>query len=126
MFLKEPIIDKLSKKSKESARQLDSSFFVESFFDVFEILLSNLSNTLSFIRAGAFALNHVGLFLAFETLAHMVNSGIGSTLIYIVGNIFIIGLEGLIVAIQVLRLEYYEMFSKYFVGGGEEFKTTKL
>ncbi|WP_303860519.1 V-type ATP synthase subunit I [Alkalibaculum bacchi] len=126
LFMKEPIVDKLSHKRKDQSHKLDSNFFVESFFDVFEILLSILSNTLSFIRVGAFALNHVGLFLAFESLAHMVNSGVGSTLIYILGNIFIIILEGVIVAIQVLRLEYYELFSKYFIGGGEEFKATKL
>ncbi len=126
LFLKEPIIDKLSHKRKEQSHKLDVNFFVESFFDVFEILLSIFSNTLSFIRVGAFALNHVGLFLAFESLAHMVNSGIGSTLVYILGNIFIMVLEGVIVAIQVLRLEYYELFGKYFVGGGEEFKVTKL
>ena len=45
---------------------------------------------------------------------------------YIIGNIFIIGLEGLIVGIQGLRLEYYELFSKYYVGDGKEFKVAKL
>lgn len=85
-----------------------------------------ISNTLSFIRIGAFALNHVGLFIAFESLAQMTNNHLGSTIIYIIGNIFIIALEGLIVGIQVLRLEYYELFSKYFKGGGIEFKPAKL
>nr|WP_246169678.1 V-type ATPase 116kDa subunit family protein [Alkalibaculum sporogenes] len=126
LLFKEPIIAKLSKANHNSSHKLDSSFFVESFFEVFEILMSIVSNTLSFIRIGAFALNHVGLFIAFESLAHMVNSGIGSTIVYILGNIFIIGLEGLIVGIQVLRLEYYELFSKYFQGGGIEFKPAKL
>ncbi|HHT50615.1 MAG TPA: ATPase [Eubacteriaceae bacterium] len=123
IFMKEPIINKLSKKNGE---KLKSNYYVESFFDIFETLLSIFSNTLSFIRVGAFALNHVGLFIAFETLAHLINSGIGSTLMYIIGNIFIIGLEGLIVGIQGLRLEYYELFSKYYVGDGKEFKVAKL
>ncbi len=122
LFMKEPIINKLC----HHKQKLDGNFFVESFFEIFEILLSIFSNTLSFIRVGAFALNHVGLFIAFETLAHLIDSGVGSTIIYMIGNIFIIGLEGLIVGIQVLRLEYYELFNKYYIGGGEEFKAAKL
>ena len=38
------------------------------------------------------------------------------------GNIFVMGMEGLIVGIQVLRLEYYEMFSRFYRGDGKEFK----
>ena len=32
------------------------------------------------------------------------------------------GMEGLIVGIQVLRLEYYELFSRFYRGTGREFK----
>lgn len=80
----------------------------------------------SFIRIGAFALNHVGLFLAFLTMAELINNGPFSVLILIIGNIVIITLEGLIVFIQGLRLEYYELFSKYFKGDGIEYKPFKL
>jgi V/A-type H+-transporting ATPase subunit I len=31
------------------------------------------------------------------------------------------GLEGLVVGIQVLRLEYYEMFSRFYQGTGKPF-----
>ena len=31
-------------------------------------------------------------------------------------------MEGLIVGIQVLRLEYYEMFSRFYKGDGREFE----
>ena len=41
--------------------------------------------------------------------------------IIILGNIFVMGLEGLVVGIQVLRLEYYEMFSRFYKGSGREF-----
>ena len=34
-------------------------------------------------------------------------------------------IEGLIVGIQVLRLEYYEMFSRYFKGDGKPFIAAK-
>ncbi len=42
--------------------------------------------------------------------------------VIVLGNIFVCGLEGLIVGIQVLRLEYYEMFSRFYRGTGREFK----
>lgn len=39
----------------------------------------------------------------------------------IVGNAVMIVLEGLVVSIQTIRLEYYEFFSKFFHGGGQPF-----
>ena len=42
-----------------------------------------------------------------------------------VGNIIIVGLEGLIVFIQTLRLEYYEFFSKFYRGGGNAFRPVR-
>lgn len=103
-----------------------SSYYIESSFDILETLLSMLSNTVSFIRVGAFALTHVGLFVAFEIIAHLLNSFAGTIITYIVANIVIIGLEGLIVFIQGLRLEYYELFSKYYKGEGTEFNPIRL
>jgi len=101
-------------------------YFVEAGFEILETLLSMFSNTLSFIRVGAFALNHVGLFIAFAAMANMMNSGVGSIFMYVLGNIIIIGLEGLIVFIQGLRLEYYELFSKYYQGSGVPFNPIAL
>ena len=45
--------------------------------------------------------------------------------ILILGNLFVAGMEGLIVGIQVLRLEYYEMFSRFYKGNGKEFTSYK-
>lgn len=101
-------------------------YFVEAGFEILETLLSMFSNTLSFIRVGAFALNHVGLFIAFAAMANMMNNGVGSVFMYVLGNIIIIGLEGLIVFIQGLRLEYYELFSKYYQGSGVPFNPIAL
>ena len=42
-------------------------------------------------------------------------------LVILIGNSIIIVLEGLIVTIQVVRLQYYEFFSKFFTESGEEF-----
>lgn len=125
ILLKQPLANKiLGKKILFEAGAKD--YFIESSFEVVETLLSMFTNTLSFIRIGAFALNHVGLFVAFSAMAAMTNNGFASILILILGNVIIICLEGLIVFIQGLRLEYYELFSKYYEGGGVTFEPVKV
>lgn len=95
-------------------------YIVQEFFELFEFLLSYASNTISFLRVGAFVLVHAGMMMVVFTLADMT-SGIGYLLVVIIGNVFIMGLEGLLVGIQVLRLEFYEMFSRFFDGEGRPF-----
>lgn len=94
-------------------------------FEVFHDMLSFLSNTASFVRLAAFALNHAGLSAAVFMLSDMVHSLPGGAVfravVLILGNLIIVGLEGLIVFIQTLRLEYYEFFSKFYQGGGRPF-----
>ena len=51
-----------------------------------------------------------------------VPEGHTNWVIMVFGNILVCGLEGLVVGIQVLRLEYYEMFSRFYKGSGREFK----
>ena len=95
-------------------------------FSVFHALLNFISNTASFVRLAAFALNHAGLCAAVFMLGQMVERVPGGkvfhALVLVVGHIVIIGLEGLIVFIQTLRLEYYEFFGKFYHGGGREFR----
>lgn len=91
----------------------------------FETIINYLSNTLSFLRVAAFSLNHVALAIAVFTLAGMLDTA-GHWITVVLGNVFIIGFEGAIVAIQVLRLEYYEGFSRFFSGDGREFRPIKL
>lgn len=125
MVFKKPIMAKIQKTDV----QYDggkSGYFIESSFSMIELLISTLSGIVSFIRVGAFAINHVGLFMAFHTMAQMAPHNIGGVIILILGNILIIGLEGLIVFIQGLRLEYYELFSRYYSGSGREFKSDSL
>ena len=95
-------------------------FFVQGFFELFEVLLSYFSNTLSFVRIGAFAVSHaammgVVLMLSGETSGHT------NWAVVVLGNLFVCGMEGLIVGIQVLRLEYYELFSRFYGGTGRAF-----
>ncbi|MES9858277.1 MAG: V-type ATPase 116kDa subunit family protein [Sedimenticola sp.] len=93
--------------------------------ETFETLTGYISNTLSFLRVAAFSLNHVALAVAVFTLADMME-GAGHWMMVIGGNIFILVLEGAIVTIQVLRLEYYEGFSRFYAGDGREFKPLRL
>lgn len=95
-----------------------------SFFELFETLLSYVSNSLSFIRLGAFAVAHEGLSQAIYLLAGM-SGGLG-WLVVCLGTIFIVGFEGLIVGIQTMRLEYYEFFGKFFYGTGQQFTPLRL
>lgn len=91
------------------------------FVEVFEATLSMLSNSISFIRVGAFALNHGALESAVFILASMAHGPVGKAITLVIGNIFVIVLEGLLVGIQALRLEYYEFFVKFFHADGREF-----
>ena len=99
---------------------------VLNIFEIMHHLMSFVSNTASFVRLAAFALNHVGLSMAVIMLSEMVHSLPGGIvmkgIILVVGNVVIVCLEGLIVFIQTLRLEYYEFFGKFYKGGGSEFK----
>lgn len=125
ILFRNPIASAVLKKTP-SYHGGKKEYYIEGSFDLIETLLSLLSNTISFIRIGAFALNHVGLFLAFETMAHLSGNPAASVLIIILGNVIIIALEGLIVFIQGLRLEYYEMFSKYYKGDGVKYEPLKI
>lgn len=125
MIFKEPLANLILGKRPIYSEDV-SSYYLESSFSIFETLLSMLSGTISFIRVGAFALTHVGLFIAFQTIGKLIGTLAGNIIVLIIGNIVIIGLEGLIVFIQGLRLEYYELFSRYYEGQGEEFKPLKV
>lgn len=121
MIFKQPIARKLEGK-KSLYEQSKGDYYVESSFSIIEALLSVFSNLVSFTRVGAFAINHVGLYMAFEVMAKLAGGGIIGFIILVLGNALIIGLEGMIVFIQGLRLEFYEMFSKYYEGNGRLFK----
>jgi V/A-type H+/Na+-transporting ATPase subunit I len=106
-----------------------SEYIIETIMDVVEIALGLFANTISFIRVGAFALSHAGLSIVTYTLAGMADpasKSAGAVVIIILGNIFIIGFEGLICGIQSMRLEYYEFLGKFFKGNGVAFSPFTL
>lgn len=122
IFLKEPLGHLLHKKNPFPEGV--GGFVIESFFEMFEVLLSFVSNTMSFLRVGGFVLSHAGMMAVVMTLSGMVGAG-ASPIVIIIGNLFVMALEGLIAGIQVLRLEFYEIFSRFFEGDGKAFAPTR-
>lgn len=122
IFLKEPLTRKLhhGKLFPDGF----GAFFVEGFFELFEICLSYITNTISYLRVGGFVLSHAGMMMAVTMIMEM-SGGIFAVLIGVFGNILVMCLEGLVVGIQVLRLQFYEMFSRYFNGNGIAFTALK-
>ena len=89
--------------------------------ELIEVVSSYLSNSISFVRVGAFALAHAVLGFIIEKMCSIAPAGFAQILILIIGNGIVVVLEGMIVAIQVIRLQYYEFFSKFFNETGKEF-----
>jgi len=116
LFFHEPILNLLRRNRK---LYHDGVFtgIMHSIVEMLEIVLGFLANTVSFIRVGAFGLAHAGLFIAIFSLTDMLSGkwgGAASVIVLIFGNILIICLEGLVVTIQAIRLEFYEFFSRFF------------
>ena len=66
---------------------------------------------------GAYAITHVALMLVVHALA-----GSGNIVVLVLGNLFVMGLESVMVCIQVLRLEFYELFGRFYQDSGREFR----
>ena len=113
------LIKKLFKHEKNIFGGSIFLFIFESIIETFEIILNYFTNVLSFVRVGAFALSHAGMMNVVMLLAKRENGY--DWLVIVLGNLLVIILEGLIVGIQALRLEFYEMFGRFFRGGGKEY-----
>ena len=121
IFLREPLGELIEGK-KDWFPEKPGEFLMQNFFELFEVLLSYVSNTVSFLRVGAFILVHYGMMTVVFTLADMNPKwSAGYIIVVIIGNGIVIALEGLLVGIQALRLEFYEMFSRFYSGSGRQF-----
>ncbi|MBI2954976.1 MAG: hypothetical protein HYY30_11720 [Chloroflexi bacterium] len=97
----------------------DPLLLFQSGIEVFDAAIRYMTNTLSYIRVAAFAISHAGMGLMVIAFAAMVHQApLAEPVVYAIGNVFVIALEGLVVAIQALRLDYYEFFTKFFKGDG--------
>lgn len=121
IFFKEPLENAIDGK-KQLIEGGVGMFITQGIFELFEVMLSFFSNTLSFVRIGAFAVSHAAMMGVVMMLAGAENGGDINIIAVILGNLFVCGMEGLIVGIQVLRLEYYELFSRFYKGTGREFR----
>ena len=116
LLIKEILIGAID-KHKDFMPESMGDFLLQNVFELIEYVLSYLSNTLSFLRIGAYVLVHAGMMLAVFALA----GENANPVIIVIGNIFVIAIEGLLTGIQVLRLEFYEMFSRFYGGDGKPF-----
>jgi V/A-type H+/Na+-transporting ATPase subunit I len=103
---------------------------LEGSVELVDAIFAYFANTISFVRVAAFAAVHAGVFIAMfaiaDTLAQQRFGGPLSAAALVAGNVVMILLEGLTVTVQVLRLEYYEFFGKFFRGGGEPYRPFSL
>lgn len=95
-------------------------FFIDGFFGLFEAALSWLSNTVSFLRVGAYAICHAGMMMVVYLLS-ATSSGKTAVWGVVLGNVLVMTIEAVLVSIQVLRLEFYEMFGRFYSGTGAPF-----
>jgi V/A-type H+-transporting ATPase subunit I len=86
--------------------------------DGFELAM----NTFSFLRVGAFALAHAALSLAVMTLADGVESPWAWGFVVVLGNLFSLVLEGLLVFVQTTRLVLFEFFIRFLHTEGRLFQ----
>mgnify|MGYP001160691455 CR=1 FL=1 len=124
-------VDRLSAKRRgETAGEKEKfsaiDVLVGGLVELIETFSYYASNSMSFLRVAAFALAHAVLSFVVFTMADLVRTKapggvVGQFLVFIIGNAVIIGMEGLIVTIQVIRLQYYEFFSKFFTRTGKTF-----
>lgn len=124
MFFREPLGCRM-KGEKFKMESGAGDFIASNFFEVFEFMLGYATNTLSFVRIGGFIFSHAGMMSVVMLLSETAAKGV-SPIIIIIGNIFVMGMEGLIVGIQVLRLEFYEVFSRFYDGDGQPFEPVTI
>lgn len=129
IFFRHPLSDLIS-GVKPAEKVSVGNFIIENFIELFEAALSFLSNTMSYLRIGGFVLSHAGMMLVVAQLAGTNVPGAeitaGTVIVYVIGNIVVMGIEGLLVGIQVLRLEFYEIFNRFYDGSGKDFRPVEI
>ncbi|MBQ3431364.1 MAG: ATPase, partial [Clostridia bacterium] len=122
MFLHEFVAEKMEDKNYKP--QI-GNYILSNFIELFESILSFFSNTVSYLRLGAFVLVHAGMMMVVTTLAGD-KFGVTYIIVMVLGNALVIALEALLTGIQSLRLEFYEMFSRYYAGQGKAFEPVNI
>jgi V/A-type H+-transporting ATPase subunit I len=106
------------------------NLIMEGIVEILEVFSGYLSNSLSFLRVAGLGIAHASLMIAFFELARMASTGggygVGAIVILIMGNLLVIGLEGLSAGVQALRLNYYEFFTKFFRTSGSVYRPISM
>ena len=129
IFFKKPL-GMLVMGEHPAEKESIGNFIIENFIELFEAAISFLSNTMSYLRIGGFILSHAGFMLVVSQLAGTnvpdAKVTVGTVIAYIIGNLVVMGIEGLLVGIQVLRLEFYEIFNRFYDGSGQGFSPINI
>lgn len=99
--------------------------------ELFDLVIRLGSNLVSFARLAAFGLTHAALgLIVWDATASLWHRGgaaaVLAVVVLVLGNALAFALEALIAAIQAMRLEYYELFSRLFVTQGRPFRPWHL
>jgi V/A-type H+-transporting ATPase subunit I len=100
--------------------------------ELFDSLLRIASNVVSFSRLAAFGLTHaaIGLVVWDATTAIGGTDGgpaiAAAVVMFVVGHGLSFALEVLVVGVQALRLEYYELFSRVMTVEGRAFAPWRM
>ena len=122
LLLFKEILVALVEKRPDWKPESFGDFLMQNVFELLEYVLSYASNTVSFLRVGAFVLVHAGMMMVVFNLAGESRN----VFVIILGNALVIALEGLLTGIQAMRLEFYEMFSRFYEGDGRAFIGVKI
>jgi V/A-type H+/Na+-transporting ATPase subunit I len=100
---------------------------MQAVVESFDLVVRLGSNVVSFTRLAAFGLTHAALsLLVWQGTRALWHHGglfaVAGIVVFAAGTALAFSLEALIAAIQALRLEYYELFSRVFTGQGEPFR----
>jgi V/A-type H+/Na+-transporting ATPase subunit I len=103
----------------------------EALIELVDLVIRLGSNVVSFARLAAFGLTHaaLGAVVWGATTALWLHGGpavVAAVLVFLLGNAVAFALEALVAAVQALRLEYYELFSRVFEGEGRPFRPWHL
>jgi V/A-type H+-transporting ATPase subunit I len=99
---------------------------VEALVEVFDAVIRTAANTVSFTRLAAFGMTHAAIGgVVWAGTVTLWGSGwlgvVGAVVLFSIGNLLAFALEALVAAVQALRLEYYELFSRIATGEGRVF-----
>jgi len=98
---------------------------IQASVETFDAVVRVGANAISFARLAAFGLTHATIgWVVWQGTVGLWGPGlqaVGAALLFVLGNAAAFALEGLVVGVQALRLEYYELFSRILTGEGRPF-----